>query len=95
MLTQKATIIGAKMFRGDVEGNHYDTCKVRVMMPVPLDSQREVGLNVTEMKLGTSEKFETLRRMQFPFEAELVFEFQLVGGRPQPVLHDIKPLKAG
>ena len=95
MLTQRATIIGAKMFRGDVEGNHYDNTKIRVMMPVPADSHREVGLNVTELKLGTSDKFDALRRMQFPFEADLIFEIQLVSGRPQTVLHDIKPIKQG
>ena len=41
----KATVIGVKKFKGEVEGNHYDTCKVRLMMRVSPDAENEAGFN--------------------------------------------------
>lgn len=93
MLTQKGTVIGAKQFKGNIEGRDYDSCKLRVMMPVPEGSENECGLNVVELNYGKSDKYPGLAQQQFPFDAELQFEVEIRSGKPQMSLRGIKVLQ--
>lgn len=92
-MQQRATVVGVKKFKGDVEGNFYDNCKVRVMMPVPGDSETEAGFNVVDMKYGKSENFDAIARMQFPFEAEIFLDLQVKNGRTEMALVKIQPVQ--
>jgi len=92
-MQQRATVVGVKRFKGEVEGNHYDTCKVRIMFRVPPDSENEAGFNVIDVRYGRSEKFEGLARMPFPFEADLQFESVARNGRMENMLFEIKPVQ--
>ena len=94
MMIQHGTIIGAKQFKGSVEGKDYDTCKIRVMMAVPVDSDNETGFNVVELNYGKSENFAGLKNAQFPFEAELQFDVQIRSGKPQMQLLGFKAIQA-
>lgn len=89
-MEQKALVVGVKKFKGDVEGNHYDSCKVRVLMQVS-DTGNEAGLNVVELAYGDSSNFTVLSKMNFPVMCDLDIEFQLKNGRPVMTLLAIEP----
>ena len=90
MMIQKGTVIGAKQFKGSVEGRDYDTCKLRVMMPVPDGSENECGMNVVELNYGKSDKYSGLSKQRFPFDAELQFEVEIRSGKPVMNLKGIR-----
>ncbi|MDO5069958.1 MAG: hypothetical protein Q4D78_07140 [Neisseria zoodegmatis] len=90
MLIQKGTVIGAKQFKGNIEGRDYDSCKLRVMMAVPTDSENECGFNVTELNYGKSDKYTALAAQKFPFDAELQFDVEIRSGKPVMNLRGIK-----
>lgn len=93
MMTQKAVIIGAKQFNGEVEGKRYDSCKVRAMMSVPSDSQNEIGYNVVELNFGSSSNFKRFTTYKFPFNAELSFDLEIKSGKPVMTLVDFKQVQ--
>ena len=82
MMIQKGTVIGAKQFKGNIEGRDYDSCKLRVMMAVPEGSENECGLNVVELNYGKSDNYPGLSKQRFPFEAELQFDVEIRSGKP-------------
>lgn len=90
--TQKAQMIGVKQFKGDVDGNHYDSCKVRLLMPVPSDSERECGYNVTEVQYGNSSNFAAFKDLQFPITVELDYELETRSGRMSMSLKAVRPI---
>lgn len=91
--TQKAQLIGAKQFKGEVEGNHYDSCTIRLLMSVPTDSDRECGYNVTEMKYGNSNNYHKFSQLQFPVTVELDYELEARSGRMNMSLKAVRVLK--
>ena len=50
MMIQKGTVIGAKQFKGNIEGRDYDSCKLRVMMAVPEGSENQPPSGGCELK---------------------------------------------
>lgn len=79
-MKQRVVLLGAKQFNGPIDGKHFDTCKLRVMMPVE-QSDREVGFNMTEMQFGTSANYAQFSGLKFPVEADIYFEMTLKSGR--------------
>lgn len=64
-------VLGAKSFKGDVEGKAYDSTTLFVVMDVSERGGNSVGQNVVEMKFGKSEEFDKLKHLTFPVTAEL------------------------
>lgn len=64
-------VLGAKSFKGDVEGKPYDSTTLFVVMDVSERGGNSVGQNVVEMKFGKSDEFEKLRHLPFPVNSEL------------------------
>jgi hypothetical protein len=65
-MEQQFRVLGIKGFKGEVEGQHYDSCKVRLEMPVSRNSKNEVGMDVKEAAFGDYSNFEKLREIKFP-----------------------------
>lgn len=68
MKTQ-VTVLGAKFFKGDLEGQKHDFTKLFVQMPVSeneTDSYGSCGFNVVEMKYGTSEEYPRIKSFSLP-----------------------------
>lgn len=72
-------VLGAKCFKGDVEGTAYDSTTLFVVMDVSERSGNAVGMNVVEMKFGTSEEFPKLKHLDFPVQAELTLNLTTKG----------------
>lgn len=81
-------VLGAKGFKGMVEGKQYDSCTLRVVMDVSEKNGTEVGFNVSEMKFGNEEEFQKLRHLPFPIQAELEIELTTKG----PEVHGFRAL---
>jgi len=72
--TGRFRILGVKGFKGEVEGNHYDSTTLFVEIPFSKRSKTEVGFNAVQVKFGGQEEFEKLKNLQFPLIAELEYE---------------------
>lgn len=72
-------VLGAKSFKGDVEGKNYDSTTLFVVMDVSERGGNSVGQNVVEMKFGTSEEFQKLKGLSFPCQSELMLNLTTKG----------------
>lgn len=64
-------VLGAKGFKGNVEGTDYDSTKLYVVMPVSEKNGTEAGFNVSVLPFGKSDEFHKLKGLPFPVQAEL------------------------
>lgn len=79
-ITMKAVqILGAKRFKGAVEGQNFDSTKVYVVMDVSDSSGNEVGFNVSVMPYGKSDNFEQFKDQKFPVTADLEIKMTTKG----------------
>ena len=88
-LQMQATVTGAKSFKGDIEGKHFDSTTLFVLMPVSERRGNAVGQNVAEMKFGTAEEYEKMKGLKFPVTAELGVLMTTTG----PEIQSFKPIK--
>lgn len=72
-------VLGAKSFKGDVEGKPYDSTTLFVVMDVSERNGTSVGQNVVEMKFGKSDEFSKLKSLTFPINAELALNLTTKG----------------
>ncbi|HJW26502.1 MAG TPA: hypothetical protein VJ576_16525 [Rhodocyclaceae bacterium] len=72
-------VVGAKSFKGDVEGKSYDSSTLFVLMDVSERGGNAVGQNVVEMKFGKSDEFDKLKHLPFPVQAELTLNLTTKG----------------
>lgn len=72
-------VLGAKSFKGDVEGKPYDSTTLFVVMDVSERGGNTVGQNVVEMKFGKSDEFEKFKHLPFPCKAELLLKLTTKG----------------
>ena len=49
-VTYPATFLGAKKFKGEIDGSNIDTCSVLVATPLPAQSGNAVGFTAAQMK---------------------------------------------
>lgn len=88
--SNKFQVIGAKGFKGTVEGNQYDSTTLYVVMDVSEKNGTEVGYDVQRMKFGKEEEFQKIKSIQFPVMAELEIELTTKG----PEVLSFRPIQA-
>lgn len=84
-----ATLLGAKKFKGDIDGNKIDSCTVLVATPMQ-GNGNSVGFNVASMKFGESDNFKKLETLKFPCAVVLTVEMTSTGKGLVPVLRDFQ-----
>lgn len=94
MFKTQATIIGVKSFKGDVEGQQYDSTTLYALIPMDESRGTSKGFGAVEYKWGDSTNFEKIKHLKFPLEAELTVEFQTSGRTQKTVVTNIAPLIA-
>lgn len=82
MNKQMMTLIGVKRFKGDVEGQYFDICKLRFLVPVQNDAPNEIGFGIAEFAYGDSSKYEQFVGVKLPAEAEVSLEMVVRNNRP-------------
>lgn len=74
------TVTGAKFFNDDVEGKHYDTTTLFVLLDLDESQGRAKGLAAAEYKYPSSSLYQSVKDLPFPHEAELVLD-QVTSGK--------------
>lgn len=87
--TYTATLLGAKQFKGEIDGNKIDSCTVLVASPMPLNGNA-VGFIAASMKFGDSHNFEKLKNLKFPCEADVTVAMESTGKGLLPKLLDFQ-----
>ena len=83
-----ATLLGAKKFKGDIDGNKIDSCTVLVATPMPSATGNAVGFTAANMRFGESDNFKKLENLKFPISAMVTVEMTSTGKGMVPVLKD-------
>lgn len=90
-------VTGFKFFKGDVEGRHYDSTKVFLLMPLDESKGTAKGFATVELPFGDSTEFARLKDIPCPFFADVDIQMVSTGsGLKQQVVAvtPIKPSKA-
>lgn len=72
-------VLGAKGFKGTVDGQSFDSTKLYVELPVSERAGTEVGYNAAPVPFGKADEFEKLKGLPFPIKAELDLEMTTKG----------------
>lgn len=86
----KGDILGVKRFKGLIEGNEIDQCKVLVTTPMDVSTGNSLGFSVSEYRFGVSSNFDRFQGLQFPFKADLTIEMTTNGKTQKLTLLDFK-----
>jgi len=95
-VVQTVTVLGAKKFKGDVEGNHYDSTKLYVALEVSERGGSEIGMAGAVWPFGKSDEFDKMKHLAFPVRAELTVEITTKGPEVlgfRPITDASKPAK--
>lgn len=94
VITYPATFLGAKKFKGEIDGSKIDSCSVLVATPLPSQSGNAVGFTAAQMKFGESENFDKLAHLNFPCEVMITVEMTSTGKGMIPTLKDFQVQEA-
>ena len=83
-----ATLLGAKKFKGDIDGNKIDSCTVLVATQMPTQMGNAVGFTAANMRFGDSDNFKRLENLKFPIAVVITVEMTSTGKGLSPVLRD-------
>ncbi|HEZ0793718.1 TPA: hypothetical protein WGR75_001737 [Neisseria meningitidis] len=89
-VTYPATFLGAKKFKGEIDGSNIDTCSVLVVTPLPAQSGNAVGFTAAQMKFGDSKNFSRLENLKYPCEVMVMVEMTSTGKGMVPSLIDFQ-----
>lgn len=87
----KATVRGAKLFRGNLDGKDIDSGKLFV--EVELKGENSWGMCTDEMKCEGSQLIDSIKHNPFPFIAELTLIMESNGKISTQKVVGIKPLQ--
>jgi len=87
--TYTATLLGAKQFKGEIDGNKIDSCTVLVASPMPSNGNA-VGFTAASMKFGDSHNFEKLKNLKFPCAVDVTVAMESTGKGLVPKLLDFQ-----
>lgn len=74
------TILGAKNFSGEVEGQKYDHTKLIISLPFPkARAESNIGYDAQEATYGTSLNFVQFKGRQFPIKCNAEVEITTRG----------------
>lgn len=89
----QATIRGAKMFKGDLDGKGIDSGKLYIEVKLK-ESDNSFGMCTQEVKCRNSAIIQGIKHLQFPFLAEL--DIDMVSGSKglaEQVITAVRPMK--
>ncbi len=90
IITYPATFLGAKKFKGEIDGSKIDSCSVLVATPLPSQSGNAVGFTAAQMKFGSSDNFAKLENLSFPCEVMITVEMTSTGKGMVPSLKEFQ-----
>jgi len=91
----KMHVLGMKKFKGEVDGNKYDSTTIFVRMRQDDSKGTAKGYVGQELRFGDSSNYDRLASLNFPFEAEVETDTVSNGkGAMKTIIVDLKPIVA-
>uniref|UniRef100_A0AAU8B4V6 Uncharacterized protein n=1 Tax=Dulem virus 54 TaxID=3145765 RepID=A0AAU8B4V6_9VIRU len=90
----QGTVMGVKRFSGQIDGKHFDYCRVIVSTPLDASQGNALGAAATEYDFGQSANFDRFKELKFPFEADLNVELVTNGKTQKLKMLDFRPKAA-
>ncbi|WP_066568893.1 hypothetical protein [Snodgrassella sp. CFCC 13594] len=88
---ERAIIMGVTKFQGEIEGSKIDTCTVFIATKFNDETGNATGFGVAKIKFGSSINFGRFNGVQFPTNADVLFERTTNGaGKQTSILKDVK-----
>lgn len=85
-------VTGAKMFKGEVEGEKYDSTTVFIETGLDESKGTAKGAATSSFQWGDSQNFERIKGLPFPVMCMVTFELTTNGkGGTKQILVDLKP----
>lgn len=78
---QTMQFIGAKKFRGQVDGQTFDFTKLRALLPS--QNENECGWNAVEITWGTSDNYAVVSKLKYPLQADVEIDLVMRGKKMQ------------
>lgn len=93
LMKAEATIRGAKMFKGNLEGKDIDSAKLFVEV-ILKESDNSFGMCTEAVKCKSSAIVQSIKHLSFPFVAEM--DIELVSGSKgmEQTILAVRPIKA-
>lgn len=92
-IATKATIVGAKFFKGEIDGKQFDSTKVFVLTSLDTSNGTAIGQGVAEYAFGDSTNYQLyMRQLAYPCECEMMMEMVTSGRRQTMRIVSVKPL---
>lgn len=91
----KMHILGMKKFKGNVDGQDYDSTTVFVRMRQDDSKGTAKGFVGQDLRFGDSTNFDKLSSLTFPFEADVETDTVSNGkGGMKTIIVDLRPIQA-
>lgn len=87
-------VLGASFFNDTIDGQRHDFTKIFLEMALDESTGRAKGFASQTMNWGTSEEFQQIKHLPFPFEAELTVELVTSGKVQKQRIVALRPLAA-
>ena len=89
----KMTVLGLKKFKGEVDGQYYDSTTVFVQMKQDESKGVAKGYAGQDLKFGDSSNYDKLAHLSYPLEADIELETITTGkGGMKTIVTHFKPL---
>lgn len=89
--TTRELILGAKSFKGMIEGRNFDSTTIYVQTRMDDSQGTAKGFAGASYQWGGAENFERIKHLPFPFEAELTMETVTSGNKQKQICTGFKP----
>lgn len=89
----KEVVLGAKSFKGTIEGRQFDSTTVFCQTKLDESQGTAKGFAGASYVWGGADNFEKIRHLPFPFEAELTMETVTSGNKQRQICIAFKPLQ--
>lgn len=90
-MKQRMKLVGAKRFKGQIDGQHFDFCKLRFLVPV-MQGGDESGFGMIEVEHGSSANYDHFVKLSYPMEADVELAMVMRGKKTVHEIVSITPL---
>lgn len=91
-MQEQVIVTGAKFSKGEIEGRPYDSTKIYIQRFFDSSRGEQVGFSSAEYTWGSSENFNKIRNLKYPFDAVIEKQEVISGKSTKTIITDVKPL---
>lgn len=92
LLKSTIVVLGAKSSKGDFQGVPYDSTTIFYQADLQ-EGENFAGQLGEKMKWGTSENFQKIKGLEYPFTADVVLQQASNGANSTLIIKELIPLK--